>query len=135
MESHKKKILERYGNLKYNITINPTSHPRMKEMQLEMAKTVLDMELNDLTQQDYLNFKKEQQQQSVKERSKEQESLKQKTLVKGIIFILAGFILMVLGIGFTEATSGSMIFYGLFFSGIALTVTGGFELYHYIKSK
>ncbi len=135
MNADKREILERYGRLRQEMLTSYQGHPRMDELQLEMAKVLFDMDLNDLTKQDYADLKKEKYKSAQEKSRKEKSTSRNKTLNKGIVLTILGIALVLIGIGLSDFTSGSMIFYGLAFSGFALLILGAIEIYIYNKMK
>lgn len=129
MEARKKQILERYGYLKREMSMSYLGNPKMEQLKLEMAKVLFDMELNDLTKQDYIDYKNKRNQLAQKKSSVEKVKTRKQLLQKGVALITLGLILILLGIGLTELTNGSMIFYGLVLLGITLIILGGLEIY------
>ena len=129
MEARKKQILERYGYLKREINMSYLGNPRMEQLKLEMANVIFDMELNDLTHQDYIEFRNKRNKLAHKKSLIEKVKTRKKTLKKGVFLLILGLLLILFGIGLTELTNGGIIFYGLIFFGISLIILGGLEIY------
>jgi len=128
MELHKKKILERYGYLRHKMAMSYRSPSTQEKLKLEIAKVKFDMEMNDLTEADFLKFRTERNE---NEHNQHRTHLKKEAdgaLEKGIIFLVIGVISIIFGIGLSAASNGGIIFYGLVLCGILFLVKGGMEL-------
>ena len=135
MEAHKKQILERYGYLRHEMAMSYRSPSKQEQLKLEIAKVKFDMEINDLTEADFLNFKKERNEKDLNQRKTHLNKEANNALEKGIVFLVVGIAAIFLGIGLTDAMNGGLVFYGLVLTGILFLMKGGMELnlYRLIK--
>lgn len=131
MDAHKIKILERYGYLKHEMMMSYQGNPNLENLKLEMAKVTLDMELNDLTKQDYIDFKNQKNKQLQNKISQHNDKNSNQALLRSLLFFSAGVLLILLGVGLTEGTNGGMVFYGFILSGCVFIILGGLKVYEY----
>jgi len=100
-----------------------------------MAKVTFDMEINDITKKDHIEFTRRKSDKANEQFNTQLKSGAKKALERGILFLVLGVLLTLAGIGPTEATHGGLVFYGLVLSGIAALVFGGLELSLYRELK
>jgi len=135
MEARKKQLLERYSALRNEVAMNYLYPSKQEQLKLELAKVKFEMEMNDLTEADFNSFKSVKYQEDQTKRATANRIFTNRALRSGILFLVAGVAAILLAIGLTEGTNGSLVFYGIAFLGIFLIVKGGLELYAYKAMK
>lgn len=120
----KKVLFEQYRKL--NAAINfprgGKAYIEQKKRELEEVKKI--MARNNLSHQDFIEYKNMQRYLSTADNLIAEEKEKEKSIQSDTIKIVIGAVLIFIGMGLTDAMNGKMIFYGAILGGIALIILG-----------